>query len=146
MAISKDQQKRFLENLEKHAVVTRAAAEADIKRVGELYTLRRTNKDFMNAWNDALETGRLACEDQARQRAFFGTSKPVYQGGQCVGYVNEYSDALAKMILEADNPERYNRGQHVHITGDLKTRVAAMSDEEINEKLAQLATKLGLKV
>lgn len=146
MAITKDQRKRFLENLEQHAIVTRAAREADIDRSSELYRFRKENDEFRLAWDEALLVGRDACEDQARQRAFFGLKKPVYQGGQCVGYVDEVSDSLAKMMLEADKPERYNKGQHVHITGDLKAKLEAMTDEEMNAHVARLAKQLGLQV
>lgn len=146
MAINKDQRRRFLEDLENHATVTRAARSADIKQVSELYKIRREDDEFRLAWDDALLVGRDACEDAARDRAFFGKQKPVFQGGLCVGHVVEYSDSLAKLILEADKPERYSRGSHLHITGNLKTQLDGMTDEELNKFLENKAKLLGMRV
>jgi len=42
----------------------------------------------------ALDIGADSLEDEAVRRARDGYDKPVYQQGQCVGHVREYSDTL----------------------------------------------------
>lgn len=49
-------------------------------------------------------------ERAAFKRAVIGTKRPVFQGGVEVGHVREFSDKLAQMFLEADQPERFKRG------------------------------------
>jgi hypothetical protein len=47
----------------------------------------------------AVERGTDLIEDEARRRAVEGTDKPVFQQGECVGFIREYSDTLMQMVL-----------------------------------------------
>jgi len=51
-------------------------------------------------WNDAAEIGTELLEQEAQRRAFHGTLKPVFQKGECVGYVREYSDNMLSLYLK----------------------------------------------
>ena len=68
-------------------------------------------------------------EDEAWRRAVEGVDKPVYQGGELVGTVREYSDSLMTWLLRGLRPERYR--EHVDVTthdGDLAARIQAAQE------------------
>jgi hypothetical protein len=64
-------------------------------------------------WAQRVEDARQAFADKIEKavfkRAVKGTKKPVfYQGREC-GYVREYSDSLAALILKRHRPEYRER-------------------------------------
>jgi len=97
--------------LEKGYTVGYAADKANISR----QTLLEWRKDqnFNARVEQAIERGTDVIEDEARRRAVDGVSKPVYQGGECVGHVQEYSDALMQMIL-GGRRNKYRKQQVEH--------------------------------
>lgn len=96
------------------ANVRRAAEVVGISRM-HLYRLRAAEPDFAAAWNEALDLGTEALEDEAIRRAHDGVDEPVfYQGSQC-GVVRKYSDTLMIFMLKARRPERYREAvEHKH--------------------------------
>ena len=50
-----------------------------------------------------------ALESEAYRRAVEGNLKPVYQGGQKVGEIREFSDSLLMFLLKARKPGTYAR-------------------------------------
>lgn len=99
-------QARFLEALAAYGNVTQAAKACGMAR-RTLYDWRREDAAFAAAWDEASELGANALEDEARRRAFKGTLKPVYQRGEKVGTVREYSDTLLIFLLKGAKPEKY---------------------------------------
>jgi hypothetical protein len=59
----------------------------------------------------AIESGQRMrhekTEQSAYMRAVTGTDRPVYQAGQCVGYIREWSNDLTKLFLQAGDPARF---------------------------------------
>lgn len=141
MAITKEQQARFLLRLEESGIAARAARQTDLKP-SDLYVLRRNDEDFKAAWDESLEIGMKACEDLARERAFFGVPKTVYYKGDPVGTDMQMSDTLAKVFLEGDNPNKYRRAD---MKIDLSAQFAAMSDEELNAEIEKKISQVGSK-
>jgi hypothetical protein len=96
----------FLGALSKGASVSAAAAVAKVDR-RTVYKWREKAADFAEEWDDQVEVGTDVLEDEARRRAVQGVRKPVYQGGQLVGHVQEYSDHLLTILLRGRRPEKF---------------------------------------
>lgn len=96
--------------------VKAAAAAAGVDRTT---ALRWKNEDpeFRKAWEDAVEAGADVLEDEAFRRARDGVQKPVYQGGELVGHVQEYSDTLMQLLLRGRRPGRYKDRVSTELTG-----------------------------
>lgn len=65
---------------------------------------------------DAEQRGTEFLEDEARRRAVEGTDKPVYQGGELVGHIREYSDQLLMFTLRGRAPHKYSK-QALEVSG-----------------------------
>ncbi len=96
----------FLEALAETASVSRAAEASGIVRT-RWYACRRRDSAFAAAWDEALDQGSDALEDEAVRRALEGVEKPVFRGNEVVGYLREYSDRLLILMLKARRPERF---------------------------------------
>lgn len=92
-------------------LTTTANVSAASKAIGfarqSLYDIRRSDPAFAARWADAAEEGVDMLEQECRRRAMLGTNRPVYQGGQLVGHVKDYSDTLAIFLLKGHRPEKY---------------------------------------
>lgn len=103
---------KFLEVLAATANVTRASKAIRVSR-NALYEHRRADEQFAKAWDDAIDLGTDALEDEAVRRAHDGVLKPVYQQGRKVGTVREFSDTLLMFMLKARRPETFkDRASH----------------------------------
>jgi hypothetical protein len=114
----------FLAALEKTANVSRACQTARIPR-RSVYDWREADEEFAKAWEEALERGTDALEDEAIRRAHQGVLKPVYQGGKKVGTIREYSDTLLIFMLKARRPEKFKERIEHGVTADLAERLEA---------------------
>lgn len=96
----------FLAALSATASVTAACEKVSIAR-DTAYTWRKAEPDFAAAWDEAVELGTDALEDEAIRRAHHGVDRPVYQSKELVGYVREYSDTLLIFMLKARRPDKF---------------------------------------
>jgi len=104
--------------------VTRACEAIDVARL-TAYRWREDDPEFAADWERAKAAGLDALEDEATRRAFEGNDKPVYQQGQNVGTIREYSDTLAIFLLKGGKPEKYkDRVEHSGQV-DIATRIVA---------------------
>lgn len=103
-----DEERRtlFLDTLSDGGHISNAAKAAGLPR-RTVYNWRKTDDTFRDAWDEALDLGTDALEDEAIRRALYGVEKPVYQGGKKVGMVQEYSDGLMQFLLKGRRPEKY---------------------------------------
>jgi hypothetical protein len=62
-------------------------------------------RSLYKAARDARDIPSL--EEEAYRRAVEGNLKPVYQGGQKVGEIREFSDSLLMFLLRARKPSVY---------------------------------------
>lgn len=117
----KDWRIKFLDALQMHGIVTRAALEAGVHR-DTAYFERSKDEWFASEWTKALERGVDMLEDVARQRAYEG------------------SDTLLIFLLKAHRPDVYRettRTISVNVTpDDLRT----MSDDDLDDLEKQLRT------
>lgn len=99
---------KFLKKLAQTANVSLSARHAGISK-SALYKYRQTTASFAAAWDDALGEALDALEQAVIERASMGVEKPVFFGGEQIGAVRNYSDALAMFMLRAHRPEVYAR-------------------------------------
>ena len=96
----------FLHVLEQHGQTAKAARAAGVSAT-TAYDHRNRDKDFNEAWAEALEHFRDRLEVEAYRRAVDGVDEPVYQQGMEVGVVRRFSDSLLTLLLKGHRPERY---------------------------------------
>lgn len=113
----------FLEALSQYGNVSAAARHAGVSR-NFVYSQRGTDAQFAAQWDHALTLGTEGLEDEARRRAFEGTTReqPYFYKGDEVGRVviREYSDTLLIFLLKAHKPEKYRetiRQEHTGANG-----------------------------
>lgn len=106
----------FLKELAERGNVSDAAEAAGVGR-RTAYQWREGDADFAALWAEAIERAADRLEREAWRRAVEGTDKPVYQGGELVGYVREYSDTLMQTLLKATRPDKYRERQEVQHGG-----------------------------
>ena len=99
---------KFLKKLAQTANVSLSARHAEISK-SALYKHRQKTPSFAAAWDDALGEALDALEQAVIERAQHGVEKPVFFGGNQIGTVRNYSDALAMFMLKAKRPEVYAR-------------------------------------
>lgn len=115
-------QEAFLAALAQRGNVSEACQAAGIGR-RTVYQWRDADKDFAAAWDGALDEAADTMEREAFRRAVEGTEKPVFQQGQEVGRIREYSDTLLIFLLKAARPEKYRERQQIEQSGTTKIEV-----------------------
>jgi hypothetical protein len=110
----------FLEELARCGNVSATAVKVGRRTV---YDRRSTDPVFAAAMKEALDVAVEFMEAEARRRAVDGTLRPVYQGGELVGHVREYSDVLLIFLLKAHRPEKYRDRAAVEHTGVVETHI-----------------------
>lgn len=116
MQFDADRRAVFLKTLTETLNVSGSARAAGVcKRT--VYNAREADPEFAQAWDAALDEGLDNAEESVNRRAFIGVLKPVYQQGQMVGKIREYSDGLAQFMLKAHRPEKYREKTALELTG-----------------------------
>lgn len=77
----------------------------------------RGDAGFAEQVKDALAEGVGRMESEAFRRAVEGTDKPVFQKGDLVGYVREYSDSLLALLLRRHDPAYAASSSRVEVSG-----------------------------
>lgn len=108
--------KAFLACLAKDGVVGYAAKRAGIDR-DSAYVLRKNDPAFRAAWAIAMNEAIDLAEKEAWRRGIKGTRKPVYQGGEKVGHIQEYSDTLLIFMLKAHRPKKFRERYDMNVKG-----------------------------
>ena len=142
----KRQKAAFLEGLEETHLVAEAAKRVGIHRQ-RAYEWRGADLTFAAEWAEIEERSTELLEREAYRRAAVGTDKPVYQGGEMVGTVKEYSDLLLIFLLKARRPTVYRENQRIEHTGvdgapiqaEITTVDAREHADATREYLARLA-------
>jgi predicted DNA-binding transcriptional regulator AlpA len=139
--------KAFLADFARTGNVSESCENVGIGR-STVYVWQEHDDEFAAGWREAEIKATEYLETEARRRATEGTKKPVYQGGQLVGFVTEKSDTLLIFLLKARAPEKYRENVALHhsgrIRGDEQQRpdLSALSLEELElyERLYSKAT------
>ena len=106
LKLTPKKKKEFVEQLKKTANVSLAANACNVKKQ-TLYNHKKSDSQFSEAWDEAVEEAIDMLEAEAQRRAFMGCDEPVYQGGKNVGVITKYSDVLAMFLLKAYRPEKF---------------------------------------
>jgi hypothetical protein len=121
------EKRALLDALAETANVTWACKAAKIPR-RTAYEWRDADPVFSKGWEEAVELGTDALEDEAIRRGHAGVDKPVYQGGKQVGKLREYSDTLLIFMLKARRPDKFKeRAQIDHKVDLIKQFMEAVS-------------------
>lgn len=96
---------KFLALFRQTGVVSYAAQ--GVANRATVYKWLKEDPEFEKQFDDAKEEAAELMELEARRRAVQGVDKPVYQKGECVGYIREYSDTLLMFMLKGAKPEKY---------------------------------------
>lgn len=132
----KNQKKTFLEVLAATCNVAEAA-----KATGTLrhywYRIRKKDKEFAQAWENAVEAGADALEAEARRRAHDGFLEPVFYQGKKVGKIRRYSDTLLIFLLKGYRPDKFHDTHRVE-GGDkpIKIEIVKFADNKNTEQVA----------
>lgn len=131
----------FFTALAETANVSRACKAVGVSRQCA-YDRRYAEPGFEKTWDAALRIGVEGLEDEATRRAFEGYDKPIFQGGERVGVIREYSDTLAIFLLKAHKPEKYRERFDVEHAGrgggPVQTLSATMTPEQAAQAYKEL--------
>ncbi len=115
---------RFLRELGAWANISRACKRAGVRR-STAYEARETDAAFKAAWDEALEIGCDALEEEAWRRATKGTDEGVFYRGRKVAKLIKYSDVLLIFLLKAHRPEKFRE--------TIRTETWNLTDEQLRE-------------
>lgn len=96
----------FLEALKETCNITKACELSGLARTSA-YEWKTDDPEFAADWQKALDIAADLLEEEAVRRAKEGTLKPVFQGGNLVGHIQEYSDTLMIFLLKGAKPKKY---------------------------------------
>lgn len=119
---AQDKKSAFLSALADTGIILRACEVSGTPRTN-VYRWRE-DPAFESALKLAQEEATERLELEARRRAFEGTDKPVFQGGQLVGYIREYSDTLLIFTLKALRPDKYRENAKIEHSGGIDLQVS----------------------
>lgn len=114
----------FLAELLNAPNVAEACRVAGIDRT-TAYNHKHADPDFSAAWDSAIELSMDKAEAELYRRAVEGVEKPVYQGGELVGHLQEYSDTLLIFMLKSRRRATY--GDRLALEFDL----TSATDEQL---------------
>jgi len=107
---------RFLGILKRTANVSLACRALKLSRT-QAYDRKKNDPEFSAEWDNAIAEEIDHLEGEAWRRSFKGVKKPIYQQGQLVGYVQEYSDTLMSLLLKAHKKDKYSDKTVTELTG-----------------------------
>jgi hypothetical protein len=151
---AKPKQRAFLAAVAQTGNITAAAKLSKVGRTLH-YEWSKTQPEYAEAFNAAMDQACDLLEVEARRRAMKGIREPVYYLGHEIGHVQKYSDTLLIFLLKGSRPEKYReRYEHtgaggkplhpdkvdVHVKLDLKV----LNDDEL-EQYAGLVSKLAAR-
>lgn len=124
-----DKRPAMLAVLRETGNVSEAARRVGVAR-GWHYEILNEDPEYRKAVADAFEEAADNLEAEAVRRGVKGVTKPVFQGGRRVGYVQEYSDTLLLALLKGRRRSVFGDKQDVTLTIE---KLSQMSDDELTE-------------
>lgn len=132
---------KFLEALKDTCNITRSCEAAGLCRTA-VYAWRREDPGFFADWKEALEIAGDTLQDEAVRRGVEGVDRPVFQGGEQVGMVREYSDTLLVLLLKGAKPEKYRDRQEVKHDGQIDMTVTDLTDEQRVQRIGEILNRV----
>jgi hypothetical protein len=118
------QQERYLASLAQDGTVTGGCTAAQVS-LHTVYAWREQDPSFVVREFEAKESFADMIEREMVRRGIHGTAKPVYQGGELVGHVQEYSDALLQRLASAARPAKFRERVDVNQASTIVVRVVS---------------------
>jgi len=114
----------------------------EVPEVDEEDDEQNAEPSFESELTDAREAAMDAAEERLLELGRDGVDKPVFQGGQHVGDIREYSVPALQTILRAHKPNRYNVApvQRLHI--EVNTNTDRLSDDELERIIESETVKV----
>jgi hypothetical protein len=140
-AIQHPKKNKMLRAFAAVGMVAEAARIAEVDRTMH-YDWLKADEVYAKAFDHAHEIAGELAEDELTRRGIHGVEKPVYQQGELVGHVVEYSDACLIFKLKGLKPQKYRERYehsgpngaplptpetHVHLTFDM----SKLKDDEL---------------
>lgn len=108
MTIDDDRRQTYLEHLAKTGLLTRSALAAGLNP-STVAAARRADKAFDAAVSTALAVHAEEIDSEIDRRGRVGVQRPIFQKGEHVGDVTDYSDTLLLARAKARMPEYRDR-------------------------------------
>ena len=129
--------------------MTAAAREAGVNRSTH-YNWMEADLEYAEQFDAVNEELADELEQEARRPALKGVEEPVFKGGERVGTITKYSDALLILLLKAKRPDQF--GDSVDVTNRIDDVMAVvdpdvmkdMTDEEVRSARALWRKLAGL--
>jgi hypothetical protein len=90
-----------------------------------VYLWREQDPTFVVREYEAREQFADMIEREMVRRGVHGYKKPVYQGGELVGHVQEYSDSLLQKLAGAARPQKFRERLDVNSAQTIVVRVVS---------------------
>jgi len=123
-----ERKESFLSHLETSGNVKSALEKSGLP-LKVAYRLKKTDKDFDQVWNLAIDSSMGLLESEAYRRAFEGVKEPVFRKNGQVGVVTKYSDQLLMFLLKGHNPEKYREKFDIKKTVEVTIKAAELPDD-----------------
>jgi hypothetical protein len=111
------QKARYLAGFAADCTLTTGCRAASIDN-RTVYRWREMDDEFAMRENELRMQLADRLESEAIRRAYEGFDRPVFQGGQLVGYERVYSDSLLKLMLSAVKPEKFR--ENINVSGQVE--------------------------
>jgi hypothetical protein len=118
------QQESYLRHLSLDGTVTGGCKAAHIS-IHTVYTWREQDPSFVTREYEAREAFADVVEREMVRRGIHGVVKPVYQGGEQVGEVREYSDSLLAKLAGAARPNKFRERVDVSSSQSIVVRIVS---------------------
>ena len=106
----------------------------------QVYLQRVQDAEFSQAWDEAVEAGTEALEQEARRRALQGVEEERVGPGGVKYRTRKYSDVLLIFLLKARRPTVYRDAPPVHVH---PMQQAPASPEDVRSLKAKILERLG---
>ena len=126
---------KFLETFQDTGNVTASCMVAGIDR-RSIYRRKKSDAEFAELFDIALEISVDKLEYVARNRALDGVKEPVYYKGDIVGHVYKPSDRLMELLLKAHRPDKFNPVQKLEHSGGVSVSVVQFGADNIQDNQA----------
>ena len=124
----------FLKALRSSGNIGHSCRKARVNRT-TAYRLKARDPLFAAKWETAIEDSVDVMEFEARRRAVKGTDKPVFQKGEQVGVIREYSDTLLMFLLKANKPDKFRDNfDAMKLVGELLAKTNQFSIPIIDDR------------
>lgn len=120
---------KFLAAYARCGNVGQAAKAAGCERHA-YYDWLEKDPEFQDRFDRAHEAACDVLEKEAWRRAVKGTTRPVFQGKEHVGDIQEYSDTLLIFLLKGGRPEKYRERLSVDAKVDSHAKIQVLEDQD----------------